>query len=547
MKKYRDGSLALMANGSEQSGLYFDSLWTGIFKHLTDQKIFFDPKNVLILGCGGGTQPKLLNGPFKGRSDRKITVIEIDENVVTMAKKHFGLSQNKNLTVIIGDAFKTLSKFSRKKEKFDLVIVDLFVGETVPKKITDRLFLQSLSKITTNDGLIIFNYSPKKKSQKGLKDFESALRRFFQIREELLPIKLNQIIICQPIQKPELEKNYRQTREYEKFINSFGWTVKWVNGVAVLIRRLPIFSSLSLIKVARPPKLFPVTEIDNLARENHALMVKFDPGSGPFSLDDLRNHGYRKDAWSLLSTSSVVLDLKASLTKIFCQISPQARRKLKKIQQEFSKFLVFEHISSTSKVFPEKMAEFITNWDKFSSRRKIYSSKDAHMDKLVESFGKSIELFFIHHQKTNETLWGLLILRSGKTAYYLHTFTSLVGREFSSSYWGVWQALPILKRLGLEKLDFEGTFDERFPKSRQDWVGLTQFKLDWGTPIYFPGSFVKYYNPLIKLLFSVFSNHWFVSHGKIGHTKLLAKCGHKVLKLPLEDPKKICWTFLENS
>lgn len=495
-----------MTNGSEQSGLYFDTLWTAIFKNLTDQKIFGDPKSVLVLGCGGGTQPKLLNGQFKGRNDREITVVEIDKKIVDMARKHFNLDDNKNLKVIVGDAFKAVGDFSKSRKKFDLIIVDLFVGEKVPKKIIDPSFLKSLSSVVTGDGLIIFNYSPKEKTIRLLNSFEEAVRKFFYIREELLPIKLNQIIVCTPIKKTLVETNYRQSTEYESFIASFGWTVKRVAGVAVLMRRLPVLPFLSLIKVARPSSLFPVSQIDTFAKENHALMVKFDPGNGPFSIDDLRKSGYKKDSWSLLSTSSVILDLKPSITEILARLSPQVRRKLKKIEKEFSNFLVFEHISSSDETFSQKMSEFISHWDKFSSRRKIYSSRDAHMVSLANSFAKSIELFFIRHKKTHDTLWGLLVVRQGKTAYYLHTFTSLAGRDFSTSYWGVWKALPILKGLGLEKLDFEGTFDERFPKSRRDWIGLTQFKLDWGTPIYYPGSFVKYFNPIVKLIFSVFSN-----------------------------------------
>ncbi len=505
VKKYRDGSIALMADGSEQSGLYFDSLWTAIFKNLTDQKIFGDPKEILILGCGGGTQPKLLNGPLKSNPPRKITIVEIDPKIVEIAKKHFGLVENENQKILITDAFLAVKNFLQTGKKFDLVIVDLFIGENIPQKINHSEFLKTLSQIVSVNSLVIFNYSPKDKNMQKLNLFEKKLRQFFLIREELLPIKLNQIIICTPIQKNLPEKNYRQSKNYENFIKSFGWAVKKIDGVSVLIRHLPIFSFLTLIKVARPNKLFPVSKIDSLAKKNHALMIKFDPGNGPISVDDLRKHGYKKDKWSLLSTASVFLDLTLSIPKLFDQLSPQARRKIKKIENEFSKELIFKHFRRKNKEFSSAISEFILGWDKFSSRRKIYSSKDAHMDKLVESFGDVLERFWTRHQKTQETLWGLIIIKENKTAFYLHTFTSLAGREFSTSYWGVWKALPILKKLGLQKLDFEGIFDERFPKSRPDWIGLTQFKLDWGKPVFFPFFYVKYYNPLVKFLFSIFS------------------------------------------
>jgi hypothetical protein len=379
--------------------------------------------------------------------------------------------------------------------------------KNIPKNIASRKFLKSLSRILSVDGLVIFNYSPKNKDEKTLGDFEIKLRPFFSISEEMLPVKLNQIIVCRQLLHNPSEKNYRQTSAYQKFIASFGWSVKKVNGVSVLIRSLPIFSFLTLIKVARPNKLLPVASIERLAKKTHALMVKFDPGSGPFAIDELRRFGYTKDPWSLLSTATVILDLKPPIKTIFNSLSPQARRKLRKIEGGLSKNLVFKHIPGTSKDFLNSMSEFISGWDTFSTRRKIYSSRDAHMDSLVSSFGPALELFLIRHKNTKELLWGLVMIKEGKTAYYLHTFTSLLGREFSTSYWGVWKVLPILKKLGMEKLDFEGIFDERFPKSRTDWLGLTQFKLDWGTPTYYPGSYVKYFNPLIKLLFSVFSNH----------------------------------------
>ena len=82
------------------------------------------PKKVLIIGGGdGGSAEEALKHP----SVEQVTMCEIDEDVIRVAKEHFhavhnGVFDNPKLRVLIGDGMKFIRETS---EKFDLIALDL--------------------------------------------------------------------------------------------------------------------------------------------------------------------------------------------------------------------------------------------------------------------------------------------------------------------------------------------------------------------------------------------------------------------------------------
>jgi lipid II:glycine glycyltransferase (peptidoglycan interpeptide bridge formation enzyme) len=44
----------------------------------------------------------------------------------------------------------------------------------------------------------------------------------------------------------------------------------------------------------------------------------------------------------------------------------------------------------------------------------------------------------------------------------------------------VWEALKLAKKRGCRIFDFEGIYDERFPKAAASWKGFTKFKEGFG-------------------------------------------------------------------
>ncbi len=140
------GQYAIWVGGFEQSGLLVENVWQ---KGL--REISFLPKNILILGLGGGTLAQLINNKWPSA---KMTGVEIDPAMIKLGKKYFGLSNFKNLEIIIKD----VNLFSS-RQKFDLVLVDLYRGG-YSKKFSGKKFL-------SKNGVIIANVLTFPKLQNG--------------------------------------------------------------------------------------------------------------------------------------------------------------------------------------------------------------------------------------------------------------------------------------------------------------------------------------------------------------------------------------------
>lgn len=108
--------------------------------------------SVLVLGVAGGSVIKTLVDEinFKG----KITGVEIDEEVVKIANSYFKLNEIPNLKIIIDDAFEFVLKT---KEKYDLIIIDIFQDTTMPNFLFEDFFIKRINFLLNVNGFILFN------------------------------------------------------------------------------------------------------------------------------------------------------------------------------------------------------------------------------------------------------------------------------------------------------------------------------------------------------------------------------------------------------
>lgn len=113
---------------------------------------------ILLLGLGGGT---IANQLLQYKT-HQITAIELDSRIPLLANRYFNLSEK--VTTIIDDGRHYLEKTSN---KFDLIIFDVFKGETPPHQL---LTIESFSKaisLLNEKGFIIVNYNGYIKGEKG--------------------------------------------------------------------------------------------------------------------------------------------------------------------------------------------------------------------------------------------------------------------------------------------------------------------------------------------------------------------------------------------
>ncbi|WP_333600384.1 spermidine synthase [Flavobacterium sp.] len=109
-------------------------------------------ESVLVLGVAGGSVIKTLTDEIKFKG--KITGVEIDENVIEIAKNYFKLDAIPNLELIIDDAFEFVLKT---KLTYDLIIIDIFQDTMMPNFLFEDFFIQRINDLLNVNGFILFN------------------------------------------------------------------------------------------------------------------------------------------------------------------------------------------------------------------------------------------------------------------------------------------------------------------------------------------------------------------------------------------------------
>ena len=119
--------------------------------------------HILVLGVAGGSVIKTLVDEinFEG----KITGVEIDNSVITIANEYFHLDQIKNLEIIIDDAFEFVLKT---KNKYDVVIIDVFQDTKMPNFLFETYFINRICYLLQPKGFILFNTMILNEKQKQL-------------------------------------------------------------------------------------------------------------------------------------------------------------------------------------------------------------------------------------------------------------------------------------------------------------------------------------------------------------------------------------------
>ena len=110
-----------------------------------------ETRRVLMLGLGGGTISTYLG---RHMADLSLDVVELDPGVITTAKKYFGLREAEGVRYLEGDARVFLN---RRKDLYDLILVDAFHGGYVPFHLLTKEFYALLKQRLTPTGAAVFN------------------------------------------------------------------------------------------------------------------------------------------------------------------------------------------------------------------------------------------------------------------------------------------------------------------------------------------------------------------------------------------------------
>ncbi len=154
------------------------------------------------------------------------------------------------------------------------------------------------------------------------------------------------------------------------------------------------------------------------------------------------------------------------------------------------------------KGFEQALNSFCQIQQETGHRQGIWTPTLDQLKEKFEAFGENSALLLTHQRPDKLPLAGAVILIHKETAYYHHTATSLEGRKLNASYLLMWEIIKGVRDLKLKRLDLESVYDARYHKATKSWQKFSIFKKKWrGREVEYPPPLIKFYNPVIRLLF----------------------------------------------
>jgi spermidine synthase len=136
-------------------------------------------RNALIIGLGGGGFTRYLRRRFPALI---IDAVEIDPEVVMVAKRFFGISEDKYLNIHLVDGAAYMEELSISPVgRYDLIFLDAYDGDRIPEPLTTERFLTNVRKQLREQALVIANV--------GKEDLNTYRLRFGRIFPECFQLR----------------------------------------------------------------------------------------------------------------------------------------------------------------------------------------------------------------------------------------------------------------------------------------------------------------------------------------------------------------------
>jgi spermidine synthase len=154
VKKNKDGLLTLWFGGSK----YPDSaVKVGDPDHIEFEYVqamavalalASEPKRVLVIGLGGGTLPSFLR---KHYPEMAIDAVDIDPDVVDVAKRFFGFREDATMRASVADGRQFIEKC---EAPYDIIFLDAYGSENIPYHMATKEFLLAVRRATAPKGVV---------------------------------------------------------------------------------------------------------------------------------------------------------------------------------------------------------------------------------------------------------------------------------------------------------------------------------------------------------------------------------------------------------
>jgi spermidine synthase len=151
-----------------------------------------EPARVLVVGIGGGTMPMFLRKYYPKAT---IDAVDIDPDVVQVAKDYFGFREDERLKAHVGDG---RAFVENTREPYDLIFLDAFGTRNVPPHLTTVEFMRAVRRAVKPTGVIIGNIWGRAANPL----YDNMVRTYQEVFDELymldVPGTTNKILLALP-------------------------------------------------------------------------------------------------------------------------------------------------------------------------------------------------------------------------------------------------------------------------------------------------------------------------------------------------------------
>lgn len=182
--------------GLTQSGGLVYEVWKTALKKVKSQK--FQIKSCLILGLGGGSAALLVRRFWP---IAEITGVDIDPTMIELGKKYLNL-EGTRAGAIEADAAEYCDKEAtllRKsyggQGKYDLILVDIYVGDESPKHVQTEEFVRNVEALLEEEGIAVFNRLYYGEKRPEAEKFGKKLEKVFSNVSPIYP-EANVMFVC---------------------------------------------------------------------------------------------------------------------------------------------------------------------------------------------------------------------------------------------------------------------------------------------------------------------------------------------------------------
>jgi len=184
-----------------------------------------NPRRVLIVGLGGGTIPMFLHKHYPKTT---IDVVDIDPDVVDVAKRFFAFREDATLRAHVDDGRRFIEKC---RNPYDIIYLDAFSAENIPYHLATREFLQAVRKAVAPGGVVVGNVWSRGSNPL----YDSMVRTYQEVFEELYVVDVsgagNKILVALPrrqrVDPDDLARRARKISSAHKFRFDLGDAVEY--------------------------------------------------------------------------------------------------------------------------------------------------------------------------------------------------------------------------------------------------------------------------------------------------------------------------------